>query len=125
MIDGARRKGKKVLVVVPALSLIDQTVDALRQEGLSEVGVMQAMHCLTDFTQPIQVASVQTLMRRKLPDVDLAIIDEAHRWYKYYGWWFALGEWQHRPIVGLSATPWTRGLGKRRPHRRNDHRGID
>lgn len=112
MIEGARRKGNRVLVVVPALSLVDQTVEALQQEGLSEVGVMQAMHCLTDHRQPIQVASVQTLIRRKLPQADFAIIDEAHRWFRHYAQWFALPEWEHKPIIGLSATPWTSGLGK-------------
>jgi superfamily II DNA or RNA helicase len=112
MIEGARRKGNRVLVAVPALSLVDQTVEALQQEGLREVGVMQATHCLTDHRQPIQVASIQTLIRRKLPEADFAIIDEAHRWYKYYGHWFALLEWEHKPIIGLSATPWTSGLGK-------------
>jgi DNA repair protein RadD len=112
MVDGASRKHKKVLVVVPALSLIDQTVEALYGEGLTAVGVMQAAHRLTDWTQPVQVASVQTLMRRTVPDADLAIIDEAHCWFDFYRRWFADPEWRATPIIGLSATPWTRGLGK-------------
>ena len=68
---------------------------------------------MTDWTQPVQVASVQTLMRRKVvPAADLAIIDEAHRWYDFYGQWFSDPEWRAKPIIGLSATPWTPGLGK-------------
>jgi superfamily II DNA or RNA helicase len=112
MVDAARRKGNKVLFVVPALSLIDQTVEAFHREGLTDVGVMQAAHHMTDWTQPIQIASVQTLMRRRLPDAQFAIIDEAHRWFDFYGGWFADPEWRDKPIIGLSATPWTRGLGK-------------
>ena len=112
MVDGARRKHNKVLFVVPALSLIDQTVEAFYSEGLTEVGVIQGAHPLTDWTQPVQVASVQTLMRRGVPAADLAIIDEAHRWFDFYGRWFGDPEWPAKPIIGLSATPWTRGLGK-------------
>ena len=66
MVDGARRKDNRVLIVVPALSLIDQTVEALHSEGLTKVGVIQAEHPMTDWTQPVQVASVRTLMRRKV-----------------------------------------------------------
>jgi superfamily II DNA or RNA helicase len=112
LIDGARRKHNKVLFVAPVLSLIDQTVEAFHNEGLTEVGVLQAAHHMTDWTQPIQVASVQTLMRRHLPEAQFAVIDEAHRWFNYYRDWFADPVWQNKPIIGLSATPWTRGLGK-------------
>jgi superfamily II DNA or RNA helicase len=103
IVDGARRKQKKVLFVVPALSLIDQTVEAFYSEGLTEVGVMQAAHHLTDWTQPIQVASVQTLARRPMPAADLAIVDEAHRRHNFYRRWFAAPEWRDKPIIGLSA----------------------
>jgi superfamily II DNA or RNA helicase len=101
-----------VLFVVPALSLVDQTVEAFRAEGLTDVGVMQARHQLTDWRQPIQIASVQTLMRRRIPDAHFAIIDEAHRWYGFYPRWFNRPDWQQKPIIGLSATPWARALGK-------------
>jgi superfamily II DNA or RNA helicase len=87
-------------------------VERFEKEGLTDIGVIQANHLMTDASQPIQIASVQTLARRQLPLMDVAVIDEAHRWYDFYGRWMALPEWQDRPIIGLSATPWTRGLGK-------------
>jgi superfamily II DNA or RNA helicase len=40
------------------------------------------------------------------------VIDEAHRWFEFYGNWMKDPEWSNVPFVGLSATPWTRGLGK-------------
>ncbi len=107
--DGARRKGKRVLFVVPALSLINQTVEAFAAEGILEVGVIQGNHELTDWSMPVQVASVQTLERRRMPECDIAIVDEAHRWFKFYERWFAEAQY---PIIGLSATPWAKGLGK-------------
>lgn len=113
MVEGALSKGKRIMFVVPAVSLIDQTVRAFYAEGIRSIGVIQADHEMTDYAQPVQVASVQTLQRRKiehLPDVDLVIVDEAHRWFKFFETWFQ--RWNAIPFVGLSATPWTRGLGK-------------
>ncbi len=61
----------------------------------------------------MQVASEQTLARRKIiPQADLVMIDEAHRWFDFYERWMNLPEWQKVPFIGLSATPWTKGLGK-------------
>lgn len=110
IVAGARAKGNRVVFVVPALALIDQTVQAFAAEGIFDVGVIQADHPLTDASQPVQVASVQTLARRQLPDTDMVIVDEAHQAFKIIFQWMA-----KRPnllFVGLSATPWTRGLGK-------------
>jgi DNA repair protein RadD len=73
--------------------------------------VIQANHELTNWSRPVQIASVQTLMRRQMPPADLVIIDEVHRWYDAYEGWLA-GPWKHIPVIGLTATPWTRGLGK-------------
>ena len=103
--------GQRVIFTVPAISLIDQTVEKFFAEGLYDVGVIQADHPLTNYSRSIQIASVQTLMRRKFPPADLVLIDEVHRWYEAYEGWFA-GPWKHIPVIGLSATPWTRGLGR-------------
>ena len=73
---------------------------------------MQGYHPGTDGSQPVQVASIQTLMRRKLPAADIVLVDEAHRWFDFYGKWMAMPEWQKVPFVGLSATPYAKGLGK-------------
>lgn len=112
IVEGALRKGNPVLFVVPFLSLVDQTVEKFSEQGISSVGVMQGYHPQTDGEQPVQVASVQTLMRRSLPDAGIVLIDEAHRWFDFYGKWMAMADWEKIPFVGLSATPWTKGLGK-------------
>ncbi len=108
----AREKGNRVLFCVPALSLINQTVERFEQNGIYEVGVIQGIHERTDYRQPVQVASVQTLMRRDFQKVDLVIIDEAHVSFKFYHDWFNRPEWKDVPIIGLTATPWARGMGK-------------
>lgn len=112
IVEGALRKGKRVLFTVPALSLVDQTVESFWNEGIADVGVIQGLHDMTNAARPVQVASVQTLMRRDIPRADIVIIDEAHRWYDFYGQWMARDDWRNIPFIGLSATPWTKGLGK-------------
>ena len=82
IVEGVLRRQKRVIFVVPALSLIDQTVTAFWNEGIRGVGVIQGDHIDTDWSRPVQVASVQTLQRRGYPDADVVIIDEAHRWFK-------------------------------------------
>jgi DNA repair protein RadD len=104
--------GKRALFIVPALSLIDQTVEKLYAEGVTNVGVIQGMHHMTNYARLIQVASVQTLMRRQVPTADEIHIDEVHRWHDFYPKLLADERFASTPIIGWSATPWRRGLGK-------------
>jgi DNA repair protein RadD len=110
LIESARAKGKRVLFTVPAISLVDQTVQSFYAHGIEDMGVMQAYHEMTDASKPVQIASVQTLMRRQMPEVDIVLLDECHRWFTAYATWLAEDGWQV-PVIGLSATPWTKGLG--------------
>ena len=114
LVNNARAKQKKILFTVPAISLIDQTVDMFAKQKIWDVGVIQATHHQTDWTQPIQVCSIQTLMKRTLPQADVVLLDEAHRWFRFYERWLSkdkMPEWGNVPFIGLSATPWTVGLG--------------
>lgn len=112
IVKGARSKAKRVLFVVPAIALIDQTVRSFMAEGIRHIGVIQGSHPMTDPAAPVQVASIQTLQRRAIPPFDIVVIDEAHRHFEMVGKWMAAEDWQDVPFVGLSATPWTKGLGK-------------
>lgn len=110
IVSGALAKGNTVAFTVPALSLIDQTIESFAVEGIDSVGVMQGSHERTDMTQPVQVCSLQTLAQRGCPDTDVVIVDECHMRFK------VLSEWMRkRPrttFVGLSATPWARGMAE-------------
>ena len=106
----ALAKGKRVAFCVPAVSLIDQTVMAFAAHGILDVGVMQSDHPMTNPAASVQVVSIQTLERRAYPDVNLVIVDEAHRIHKVIRQW--MSEWSAVPFIGLSATPWAKGLGK-------------
>lgn len=116
IVAGARAKGKRVAFCVPALSLVDQTYERFVANGIPAVdmGVMQGDHPWRRPHAPVQIATAQTLGRRSLPLVDVVVIDEAHIRHKIYDRWIVDGQADApRPLfIGLSATPWARGLGK-------------
>jgi DNA repair protein RadD len=112
IVEKALAKGRRVIFTVPKLSLIDQTVERFNEEGIRAIGVIQGYHPGTDGAQPVQVASIQTLRRRKLPEADLVLVDEAHEVHDFYREWMEKPEWKNIPFIGLTATPWTRGLGR-------------
>jgi len=112
IINMAQEKGNKVIFCVPAISLVNQTVDSFERDGIFEIGVMQAFHERTDHRAPIQVASIQTLMRRNIPETSLVIVDECHVSFKFMDKWFKQLEEQKVPVIGLTATPWAKGMGK-------------
>lgn len=112
IIDSALARGKRVIFTVPAVSLVDQTAREFYAEGIRDIGVMQADHPMTDPSKRVQVASLQTLQRRAIPPADLVLIDEAHRMFAFVEDWMAREDWLAVPFIGLSATPWTKGLGR-------------
>src|SRR5690606_12200504 len=75
-----------------------------------DIGVIQADHPGTDSMARVQIASVQTLSRRMFPGTDLVIVDEAHQALRTVFTW--MDGQPKLPFVGLSATAWTKGLGK-------------
>lgn len=111
IVESALKRNKRVIFTVPSLSLINQTIHRFVANGIFEVGVMQGTHEMTDETQPVQVCSVQTLARRKIPKSDLVIVDECHVMFKFYDDWMNDPAWQDVPFIGLSATPWSKGMG--------------
>ena len=111
IIEMAQAKGRKVLFTVPRLALVDQAVKDFHRDGIPHVGVIQGNHPRTDATAPVQVASVQTLARREVPDdFGLVIVDECHETYRAI--YDLMARWPTVHFVGLSATPWAKGMGK-------------
>jgi superfamily II DNA or RNA helicase len=110
IIRRALDKKKRVAFVVPSINLIEQTIKAFDAEGIRCIGVMQGIHPRSDPEQPVQICSVQTLTRRKRLDVDLVLVDEAHGLYRDILRW--MQDCPNLLFLGMSATPWSRGLGK-------------
>lgn len=100
---------KKAAMIVDRIVLVDQTSARLSKYGI-EHGVMQAGHWRERPSERIQVCSAQTLERRdSFPDIDLIILDECHIVRK------KTVEFLNRNpnirVIGLTATPFTKGLG--------------
>jgi superfamily II DNA or RNA helicase len=113
IIAAALRKESRPLFTCPAISLVDQTLLAFEKEGIRDIGVMQAQHSRTNRDATVQIASVQTLIRRAAPDVDFALIDEAHESFDGLETMLDSEEWKNKVVIGLSATPWAKGMGLR------------
>ena len=108
LIEECEKKGKRAIFVADRVNLINQTSKTFDAYGIPH-GVIQAQHYRARPWERIQIASAQTLARRKWPDTDLIIIDECHTLLKT-----VTDRIAHRDVVtiGLSATPFTKGLGK-------------
>ena len=101
-------KGRRANFVVDRLSLIQQTSDTFDRYGL-EHGVIQSQHPRYRPSLPLQLCSVQTLSKRGWPDAHVDLIDEAHVLHETVKNRIAA---KGTVVIGLSATPFTRGLGK-------------
>src|SRR6266567_3585808 len=110
IIQEALVRNKRCLFICDRKNLINQTSVVADGLGLSAHGIIQAQNPRTNLKLPFQIASVQTLQRRGIPDgFDVVVIDEAHTQYgaikKYLPSCKA-------HVIGLSATPFSPGLGK-------------
>lgn len=111
MIKECYDKGKSAMFVCDRLKLVDQTIKTFQQWGIP-FGVMQGNNELEDFSQRIQIASVQTMSKRvnsMANNFDLIIVDECH--VQYAGFMKYLSNCKKAFVVGLSATPMSKGLG--------------
>ena len=100
LVASARALGSGVLFIAHRLELIDQ---AVRQIG-GHCGVIRADDERTDPSATVQVATIQTLARRKLPEADIVIVDEAHR-VMADSYQRILSAYPEAIIIGLTATP--------------------
>lgn len=106
-------RGNRPMFTVPAITLVEQALRSFEAQGIADIGIIQAQHERTDFEATVQIASVQTLIRRELPEVHLVLIDECHIQYKAFNTVLDSEAWKDKVVIGLSATPWTKGMGRR------------
>lgn len=103
-------KGRKVIIVCDRTTLIRQMSAAADSVGLHHHGIIQAENPRRDASLPLQIASIQTLAVRGFwPKADVIIIDEAHT---VHDAWVQHAKNTKAAVIGLSATPFTKGLGQ-------------
>ena len=106
----AMQRGKRAVFLCDRTTLIDQTSAVADRYGLFNHGVIQAEHYRRRPDELLQIASVQTVAKRGFwPQVDVLVVDEAHTTYKA---WTEFANNTKAAVIGLSATPFTAGLGK-------------
>lgn len=110
LIQNAVKKGNRCMFICDRVKLIEQALNTFVRGGL-RVGVIQGQHEMQNPHAPVQIASVQSLMRRRTPDVDFIIIDEAHIHYEYTQ--KLMERWNNLVFIGLSATPFSKGLARK------------
>jgi DNA repair protein RadD len=109
LLEAAAKLGNKAAMLLDRVVLCDQTSLRLQKYGISH-GVMQSGHWRYRPYENVQVCSAQTLEKRgSFPGLKLLIVDEAHQTRKQ-----TIAFIKNNPdvrVVGLSATPFTKGLG--------------
>lgn len=110
LLDMARQKGNRSAMVMDRRILCDQTSARLTKYDIDH-GVLMSGHWRYRPEKDIQICSVQTLEAREgFPAIKLMVVDEAHSSRKSINN-FILKHPEIK-VVGLSASPFTKGLGK-------------
>lgn len=110
LMEAAADKGNRVAMVLDRVVLCDQTSQRLQKYGIDH-GVLQSGHWRFRPYEKIQICSAQTLEKRgSFPGLKLLIVDEAHQTRKQTIQFIKANPGVK--VVGLSATPFTKGLGQ-------------
>jgi len=105
IILNAVAKGKRCIFLAHRSELIDQCSATLDRLGVDH-GIIKSKHPRRDIKKPVQVASIQTLIKRKHWDADLVVIDEAHRSYAPTYRKILERYDASTTVIGLTATPY-------------------
>jgi DNA repair protein RadD len=111
IVKSALAKGKRVIFLANRIHLVEQASRRFYASGI-EHGIIQGENT-RDTHQPVLIGSIDTVARRGFPDCDLILIDEAHAVAGSQNFRQVVFGNSNRKIIGLSATPFSAGLGKR------------
>jgi len=99
------RNGLTVMIVVDRKELLEQSKDKLVTYGLTPSLITAGK--TARMGSKCFIATVQTLVRRVRPTVDVIIIDEAHK--QIFDKVIELPEYAHTKVIGATATPERKG----------------
>lgn len=105
MVQSAADRGKRVLILAHRKELI-----ADLSKRISWLGIDHGIICAgysEDLTKPVQVGSVQTIVRRidRIPEPSLIVQDEAHHLIRGNMWGRIVDAWPDAYLIGKTATP--------------------
>lgn len=114
LLNAAKTKGNSAAMILDRIVLCDQTSQRLEKYKIDH-GVMQSGHWRYRPYEKIQVCSAQTLEKRgSFPGLSLLVVDEVHQQRRQTVEFIKNNP--HIKVVGLSATPLTKGLGNTYTH---------
>lgn len=97
------KQGKRCLILVHRRELATQAANRLREFGI-DFGYIMSDEPPKPYA-PVQIATVQTLIRRNMPRADFIVCDEAHL-STANTWQTILGGYPNARVLGATATPW-------------------
>jgi superfamily II DNA or RNA helicase len=105
MVQSAADRGKRVLILAHRKELIGDL-----SKRISWLGIDHGVICAgqpEDLTKPVQVGSVQTVVRRidRIPEPCLIVQDEAHHLIRGNMWGRIVDAWPNAYLIGKTATP--------------------
>jgi superfamily II DNA or RNA helicase len=105
MVQSAAGRGKRVLILAHRKELISDLSKRISWIGIDH-GIICAGHA-EDLTKPVQVGSVQTVVRRinRIPEPCLIVQDEAHHLIRGNMWGRIVDAWPNAYLIGKTATP--------------------
>ncbi len=108
LIEESKKKGKRSCFVIDRLSLLGQTSETFDRYGIDH-GIIQGGHWRFKPELLVQICSIQTVAKRAWPEAQLIIVDEAHTVTITVVDRITP---RNTITIGLTATPFTKGLGK-------------
>ena len=113
IIAGCVARGMRVMFAAPYTILLNQTATRFIEYGIDADDIAyvwaEADARYVDADKKIQIASIDTLIRREMPDnIDLLIVDEAHMRRKRLLEYIRDTDVK---VIGLSGTPFAKFLG--------------
>ena len=110
VINEALAKGRRAVFICDRKTLINQTSVVADKYKMPTHGIIQADNPRTAPHRPFQIASAQTIQSRGIHDsFDVVVVDECHTLSKSTLEFISKTK---AAVIGLSATPFTKGLGK-------------
>jgi superfamily II DNA or RNA helicase len=114
IVKRALERKSKILFAVNRVQLVQQFSERLLESGIDH-GILRGEDSRREYL-PVIVGSIQTIARRGLPDsFDIIVIDEAHAVPGSKDYMKVIKDNQRAVVIGLTATPWARGMGRYDP----------
>jgi superfamily II DNA or RNA helicase len=105
MVASAAQRGHRVLILAHRAELIADLSGRIHSFGIPH-GIIASGY-REDLRQPVQVGSVQTVVRRlgRIPEPSMVIQDEAHHLVAGNMWGKVIAAWPQAYLIGKTATP--------------------